>query len=451
MNYEEKLATEPIGSLMIKMTIPAILAQLVNLLYSIVDRIYIGRIPNGTDALAGLGITSAVIILISAFSMIVGGGGAPVAAVALGKGERDNAGKILGNGFVLLIGFAVVTTAITYIFMRPLLFLIGASDMTIGYATDYLSIYLIGTFFVQISVGFVPFINIQGRPAIAMLAVVIGAVFNIILDPIFIYVLDMGVKGAATATVISQGFSAAWILIFLCSKKATLRLERKYMKLELKTLKNIFMLGVSPFVMASTESVIGFVLNGSLQKYGGDIHVSAFTVLQSAMQVASVPITGFSQGFTPIISYNYGHKNKERVKQGFKIVFVVMSLVNLFIIMALILFPEFFASLFTDDEALIALVGKVMPVFIAGMTIFGMQRACQSMFVALVQPKISLFIALLRKIILLVPFAIILPIIMGGNVMGVYLGEALADGIAAICCATLFFIKFPKILASMDK
>ncbi len=451
MNYEEKLATEPMGSLIVKMTIPAILAQLVNLLYSIVDRIYIGRIPDGTNALAGLGITSSVIILISAFSMIVGGGGAPVAAVALGKGDREHAGKILGNGFVLLTIFAIVTTLVTFIFMEPLLFLIGASENTIGYATDYLKIYLIGTFFVQISVGFVPFINIQGRPAIAMLAVVIGAVCNIILDPIFIYLFDMGVKGAATATVISQGFSAIWILWFLCSKKATLKLNFAYMKPDFKAIKDTFTLGVSPFVMSCTESVIGFVLNGSLKKYGGDIHVSAFTILQSAMQFASVPITGFSQGFTPIISYNYGHKNKARVKQGFKIIFAIMSLVNLFIALLLIIFPEFFASLFTDDTALIALVGDVMPIFMAGMTIFGMQRACQSMFVALVQPKISLFIALLRKIILLVPFALILPIILGGNVNGVYLAEALADGIAAICCTTLFFIKFPKILSSMDE
>lgn len=448
--YEEKLATQPMLPLIIKMTLPAILAQLVNLLYSIVDRIYIGRIPNGTDALAGLGITTSIIMLISAFSSIVGMGGSPIASIALGKGERERAGKILGNGFVLLIFFAIITSTIAYIFMQPLLFLIGASKQTIKYATDYLSIYLIGTVFVQISVGLVSYISCQGRPTIAMLSIIIGAVSNIILDPIFIYGFDMGVRGAALATIISQALSAIWVLRFLFSKNATLRLRKKYMKLEWKILSSMFAMGISPFVMTATESLIGFVLNGSLERYGGDLHVSAMTVLQSGMQIISVPMVGFAQGFVPVVSYNYGNRNKERVKEGFKIAFVVMTTLNLIMTSVLMIFPKFFARIFTDDILLIEKVGEVLPIFMAGMLIFGMQRACQNMFVALVQPKVSLFIALLRKVILLVPFALIFPVIMGENVIGVYIAEAMADGIAAVCCAIIFFITFPKILAKMD-
>ncbi|MDY3267583.1 MAG: MATE family efflux transporter [Phocaeicola sp.] len=442
--YEERLGTDPMLPLVFRMAIPAVAAQFVNLLYNIVDRIYIGHIPHiGTEALAGVGVTTSIVILISSFSAIVGAGGAPLAAMALGQGDRDRAGRILGNGFVMLIFFTLITSLVAYLFMKPILLLTGASEHTLPYAVDYLSVYLLGTLFVEISTGLNSFINSQGRPAIAMWSVVIGALLNIVLDPIFIFVFDMGVKGAAIATVISQAFSALWILRFLTSEKASLPLERKYMKLQRSVVMSVVALGVSPFIMASTESLVGFVLNGSL-KHFGDIYVSALAIMQSAMQFASVPLTGFAQGFVPVVSYNYGHAYKDRVKQCFKIVMTFMFGFNLFLILVMIIFPSYVASVFTSDEELISTVSSVMPLFLAGMSIFGLQRACQNMFVALGQARISIFIALLRKVILLVPLALLLPSFWGVN--GIFAAEAISDATAAICCTALFFWQFPKIL-----
>lgn len=445
--YEERLGTDPMLPLVFRMALPAVAAQMVNLLYNIVDRIYIGHIPHiGTDALAGIGVTSSVIILISSFSAIVGGGGASLAAIALGQGDRTRAGKILGNGFVLLILFTLFTSLLTYVFMKPLLMFIGASEHTLGYAVDYLSVYLLGTLFVELSVGLNTFINTQGRPAIAMWSVLIGAFLNIVLDPLFIFVLDMGVKGAAVATILSQACSAVWVLSFLTSRKASLPLERKYMKPDKRIILSTLALGISPFIMASTESLVGFVLNSSLKDFG-DIYISALTIMQSAMLFVSVPLTGFAQGFVPVAGYNYGHGNKERVKQCFKVVLTVMFSFNFVLIVLMILFPSVVSSAFTTDERLISTVEDVMPVFLAGMTIFGLQRACQNMFVALGQAKVSVFIALLRKVFLLIPLALILPHFMG--VMGVYAAEGISDATAAICCTVIFAIQFPKILKKM--
>lgn len=442
--YEERLGTDSMLPLVFKMALPAVIAQMVNLLYNIVDRIYIGHIPEiGTPALAGIGVAGSIIILISAFSAIVAGGGAPLAAIALGQGNRQQAGKILGNGFILLIFFTFFTSILSYIFMEPILMFTGASEQTIGYATDYLSIYLIGTLFVEISIGLNTFINTQGRPAIAMWSVVIGALLNIILDPLFIFVFDMGVKGAALATIISQMGTAIWVLLFLTSSRASLRLETRFMKPDKKVIGATLALGVSPFIMASTESLVGFVLNGTLKTFG-DIYVSALTVMQSAMLFVSVPLAGFALGFVPIVSYNYGHGNKQRVKECFKIVMTFMFLFNFILILLMMFFPSIIASAFTSDEKLIQTVTQVMPVFLAGMTIFGLQRACQNMFVALGQAKVSIFIALLRKVILLVPLALILPHFMG--MIGVYAAEAISDATAAICCTIIFAIQFPKIL-----
>lgn len=447
--YEERLGTERMLPLVFKMALPAVAAQFVNLLYSIVDRVYIGHIPGiGTDALAGVGVTTSLIVLISSFSAIVGGGGAPLAAIALGQGDRQRAGKILGNGFVLLIFFTLFTSTIAYTFMEPILLFTGASENTLGYAVDYLSIYLLGTVFVQISTGLNTFINAQGRPAIAMYSVLIGALLNIILDPIFIFQFGMGVKGAALATIISQACSAAWVLSFLFSRRASLPLEKRHMKLNRKILLSMLALGVSPFIMASTESMVGFVLNSSLKAFG-DIYVSALTVLQSAMQFASVPLTGFAQGFVPIVSYNYGHGDGKRVKECFRIVLITMFLFNLLLMLLMILLPSTVASAFTSDARLIDTVRWTMPVFLAGMTIFGLQRACQNMFVALGQARISIFIALLRKVILLIPLALILPHFWG--VTGVYAAEAISDATAAICCTVLFFWQFPKILKKIQR
>lgn len=444
-SYEERLGTDPMLRLIFRMALPAVAAQFVNLLYAIVDRVYIGHIPGiGTDALAGVGVTMSIVILISSFSAIVGAGGAPLAAIALGQGNRERAGKILGNGFVLLLLFTVVTSSLAYLFMEPVLLLTGASEHTLGYAEDYLSVYLLGTLFVELSVGLNAFINTQGRPGIAMTSVLIGAAMNIVLDPVFIFGLDMGVKGAALATILSQACSAGWVLHFLFSRQASLPLERRYMKLDKGIVLSMLALGVSPFIMASTESLVGFVLNGSL-KHFGDIHVSALAILQSAMQFASVPLVGFAQGFVPVASYNYGHGYKDRVRSCFRISLITMFSFNFVLMLLMICFPSVVASAFTDDEVLIGTVRCVMPVFLAGMTIFGLQRACQNMFVALGQARISIFIALLRKVILLIPLALLLPRFWGVN--GIYAAEAISDATAAVCCTLLFAWKFPKILS----
>ena len=442
--YEERLGTDRMLPLVFRMALPAVAAQIVNLLYSLVDRIYIGHIPGiGTDALAGIGVTSSVIILISAFSSIVGSGGAPLAAIALGQGDRERAGRILGNGFVLLCLFTVVTSAAAYAFMEPLLLAIGASERTLGYAVDYLSVYLLGTLFVEVSVGLNSFINTQGRPAIAMWSVVIGAVLNIVLDPLFIFVLDMGVKGAAVATVMSQACSAWWVVHFLTSREASLRLERRHLRPDKRVILSTFALGVSPFIMASTESLVGFVLNSSLKAYG-DIYISALAIMQSAMLAVSVPLTGFAQGFIPIVSYNYGHGDRQRVKDCFRIVLGVMFGFNLLLVLFMVLCPHLVAAAFTTDAALVDAVERTMPVFLAGMTIFGLQRACQNMFVALGQAKVSVFIALLRKVILLVPLALLLPRWMG--MMGVFAAEGISDATAAVCCTLIFACQFPRFL-----
>lgn len=447
-SYEERLGTDPMLRLIFRMALPAVAAQFVNLLYAIVDRVYIGHIPGiGTDALAGVGVTMSIVILISSFSAIVGAGGAPLAAIALGQGNRERAGKILGNGFVLLLLFTVVTSSLAYLFMEPVLLLTGASEHTLGYAEDYLSVYLLGTLFVELSVGLNAFINTQGRPGIAMTSVLIGAAMNIVLDPVFIFGLDMGVKGAALATILSQACSAGWVLRFLFSRQASLPLERRYMKLDKGIVLSMLALGVSPFIMASTESLVGFVLNGSL-KHFGDIHVSALAILQSAMQFASVPLVGFAQGFVPVPSYNYGHGYKDRVRSCFRISLITMFSFNFALMLLMICFPSVVASAFTDDEVLIGTVRCVMPVFLAGMTIFGLQRACQNMFVALGQARISIFIALLRKVILLIPLALLLPRFWGVN--GIYAAEAISDATAAVCCTLLFAWKFPKILSRIS-
>lgn len=442
--YEERLGSEKMLPLILRMALPGVAAQLINLLYSIVDRVYIGHIPQfGTDALAGIGVTSSIIMLITAFSAIVGIGGAPLASIALGRGDRERAEYILGNGLLLLVIFSIITAAISYLFMEPILLFTGASQNTLPYATDYLKVYLIGTIFVQIVTGLNSFISAQGRPAIAMYSVLLGAVINIALDPIFIYTLNMGVKGAALATIISQCCSAAWILIFLFSKNASLRLNLKYLKPQKNVILMTLALGMSPFIMASTESLVGFVLNGSL-KHFGDIHVSTMAIIQSALLFTTVPMTGFAQGFVPIVSYNYGRGNSARVKECFKISLIIMALFNALLTLFIILCPTLVSSIFTNDVELISVVREFMPIFFIGMVLFGIQRTCQNMFVALGEPKISIFIALLRKVILLIPLALTLPNFMG--VTGIYTAEAVADAIAAIICTIIFFAQFPRIL-----
>ena len=451
ISREERLASARLLPLIMSMALPAIVAQFINLLYNIVDKIYIGHIPEiGSDALAGIGITHSVIILISAFSQIVSGGGAPRAAIALGKGDRERAEKILANGVTMLCFFTVACMAVVYTFKEPILYLSGASQSTYGYAVQYLNIYLIGTIFVHITVGLNAFITCQGRSGIAMISVLIGAVMNILLDPLFIFVFDMGVKGAALATVLSQATSAIWILLFLFSGKASLRIKPSLMKPDLKIIASVCSLGIAPFVMASTESFVGFVLNNGLKTYGGDIYISALTVMQSAIQIVGVPLSGFTQGVTPVISYNFGAGNKKRVKNAFLISLAIMCGFNFVMIMSMILMPKVFASIFTSDAELIAVVAKTMPVFLAGMTIFGLQRACQNTFVALGQSVISLFIALLRKVILLIPLAIVLPRFVTPQVNGVFLAEPIADAVCALLCTGIFLLTFKKMLSKCE-
>ncbi|MGN0813651.1 MAG: MATE family efflux transporter [Candidatus Coproplasma sp.] len=454
MNSERVLREEKIWKLCLKMGLPCVLAQVVNLLYNVVDRIYIGNMPEvGGAALGGLGLCAPILTLIAAFSSFVSGGGAPLAAKALGEGNGDRAKRILNNGFVLLVVFSVSLGLIAYIFKQPLLYVIGAGESNFGYANDYLSIYLTGTLFVQLATGLNTFLTAQGKSGTAMVSVVIGAVLNIALDPLFIFTFGMGIKGAALATVISQFISATFVICALLNKRATLRINPAYMRPDLKIIGSIFSIGVAPFVMAATESVIGFALNGRLKYYGdmtelgGDNYVSTLTVLQSAMMLITVPISGFTQGVTPVISFNFGAKNAERLKKSYFFTLgVCFSYCTLFAIVMMCA-PRMFGAMFTSDEILLSLTEKYLPVFIAGMLIFGVQRACQTTFVAVTEAKISLFIAILRKIILLVPLAYILPLFMG--VGGVFWAECIADATAATICGTIFFFRFRKILKGL--
>jgi len=446
MTREERMATESVGKLMVSMTLPAILAQIINILYSIIDRIYIGHMEGvGANALTGVGVTFCITVFISAFSAFISNGAAPLAAIWLGKGDREHAEKILGNSVSFLVICTAVLMAFFYVFQRPLLYMFGASDATIGYATDYLSIYLAGTLFVELSLGLNAFIICQSQPKIAMLSVLVGAVANIILDPVFIFVLRMGVKGAATATVISQALSAAWVMHFLLGKKSSLKIHKSCLRLEGRIMKSVFSLGISPFIMSATESFISIVLNHGLQSYGGDLHVGSLTIMQSIMQLFSAPISGFTQGMTPIVSYNYGAGNFERVKQLYRWMIGVCFGFRFLTTATTMLFPAFYAGFFTSETELIALVEQVMPVFMAGMLVFGMQNGIQPTFLALGQAKISLFIAVLRKIILLIPLAVILPRFMG--VMGIYYAEPVSDFISVATATVLFMLNIKKILS----
>ena len=414
------MATESIGRLMAGMTLPAILAQIINILYSIIDRIYIGHMEGvGANALTGVGVTFCITVFISAFSGFINSGAAPLAAIWLGKQDRDRAEKILGNSVSFLVICTVALMAIFYAFQRPLLYQFGASDATIEYAVDYLT---------------------------AMMSVLIGAVANIILDPIFIFGLHMGVKGAAVATVISQALSAAWVTGFLLSDRSSLKIRKKCLRLERGILVSIFSLGISPFIMRATESFISIVLNHGLQAYGGDLHVGALTIMQSVMQLFAAPIGGFTQGMTPIISYNYGAGNFGRVKQLYRWMIGLCFGFMVITTATTMLFPEFYARFFTNETVLVELVGKVMPVFMAGMLVFGLQNGIQPTFLALGQAKVSLFIAVLRKIILLIPLAVILPRFFG--VMGVYYAEPVSDIISATTASVLFLLNIRKILSA---
>ena len=443
---ESRMGTERIGRLMVSMAVPSIIAQIINILYNIVDRIYIGHIPGvGAAALTGVGITFPIITLISAFSAFVGMGGAPLAAIWMGKGDRKHAEKILGSGACLLVIFTIVLMAVFYLFQKPFLYMFGASDATIGYSLDYMSIYLLGTLFVELALGLNPFIISQGRSRIAMISIVIGAVVNIALDPLFIFVFGWGVKGAAIATVLSQAVSAAWNVNFLMGKKSSLRLSFCNIRPDFRIMGQICSLGISPFIMRATESLISIVLNRGLQMYGGALYVGSLTIMQSVLQLFSAPLTGFTQGVQPIISYNYGAGKFDRVKKLYRSMIAVSFTISFVANMTAMCFPALYASLFTNDEELIGLVSRVMPVFLFGMLFFGLQNGIQPTFLALGQAKISLFIAMFRKVILLVPLALVLPRFFG--VMGIYYAEPISDIISAATACILFALNIKKILS----
>lgn len=446
---KERLGTEPLGRLMVSLAVPAVAAQLINVLYNIVDRIYIGHIRGyGDIALTGVGVTFPIIMLISAFSAFAGMGGAPLASIELGKKDIRKAEQILGNSAGMIVLFSIVLTIGFSIFKTPVLYAFGASEVTIGYAKSYIGIYLVGTIFVQIAVGLNTFISGQGESKVAMLSVVIGALLNICLDPVLIFVLDMGVKGAALATVVSQAVSAAWVIRFLTSKRSSMKLKTEHMRLKTEIVVRIAGLGVSPFIMQSTESMVGITLNSGLQNYGGDLYVGTMSIMTSIMQLILIPVQGISQGVQPIISYCYGAGDKDRVKGTFTRLLISGLLGTLILGGVAVLAPGVYAGIFTNNEDLIRLTCQVMPVYFLGITIFGLQSACQSTFLALGQAKVSLFIALLRKVILLIPLAVIFPKFMG--VMGVYRAEPVADVISVVTTCVLFVLTMRKVLRDMD-
>ena len=443
------LGSAPIGKLMAKLALPSIVAQVINILYNIVDRIYIGHIEEGSSlALTGLGICFPIITLISAFSAFAGAGGAPLAAIELGKSEYDakakeKANEILGNVIIMIIGFSLVLSVFFYLFKEPILLAFGASENTLPFATDYLEIYLIGTLFVQISIGLNPFISCQGFAKTAMTSVIIGAVANIILDPIFIFGLNLGVRGAAFATVISQGISAIWIIRFLASKKSALPLSVKIIRFRPKIIGKISSLGISPFIMQSTESAIFVVFNSGLQKYGGDLYVGAMTIMQSIMQMCFVPLSGFTDGVQPILSYNYGAKKIDRVKDAIKKMLVISFSASIVMGVLVPLFPMQIARIFTSNIDLLLVTCQVLPIYFGAVWIFGIQMAAQRTFVGLGKAKTSLFIALLRKVILLIPLALILPNFIGVN--GILWAEPIASTISAITSGIFLFFTYKEL------
>lgn len=447
---EADLGNDPVGRLLFTLAAPAITSQVVNALYNVVDRMYIGHIPGeGAAALTGLGVCFPLIMLISAFANLIGMGGAPRASIMMGHGDEKAAERILGNCFATLVALAAGLTAFSFLFMRPMLTLFGASEATIGYATDYMEIYAAGTIFVQITLGMNSFITAQGFSKTSMMTVVIGAVTNIALDPIFIFVLGMGVRGAAWATVISQAASAAWALRFLCGGRTVLKLRRENMRISRSVIMPCVALGLAPFIMQSTESLLVLSFNSSLLKYGGDLAVGAMTIASSVMQFAMLPVHGLTQGSQPIVSYNYGAGNPERMKQAF-VLLLKSSLVYTAALWALsLLCPGLFVMIFTGDPELSAAARWAMRIYMASVVLMGAQTACQQTFVALGNSKTSSFLALLRKIILLIPFIYIMPHFFDDKVFAVFFAEPVADFLAVAATVTLFSREFRRLLRSM--
>lgn len=441
-----------VGKLLFQLALPAITAQIINVLYNMVDRMYIGHIPKvGAQALTGVGVTMPVIMAISAFAALVSMGGAPRASIMMGKKKADEAEKILGNCTFTLVITAILLTIVFLVFGRDILMVFGASENTIDYALDYMNIYCLGTIFVQLALGLNAFISAQGFAKVSMYTVMLGAISNIILDPVFIWGFGMGVKGAALATIISQGLSSVWVLKFLCSDKSILRLKKENFRFVPSIMLPCIALGTSPFIMQFTESVLAVCFNTSLLKYGGDMAVGAMTILNSVMQFSMLPLQGLTQGAQPITSYNYGAGNKDRVKGVFKVL-VLSCLTYSTLIWAFSMFaPGVLAGIFTADQELINFTKWALRVYMAMSCIFGVQIACQQTFIALGNAKASVFLALLRKVILLIPLIFLLPLFFENKVMAVFLAEPVADTLAVCTTATMFFFSFRKTLGQIEQ
>ena len=444
------LGTEPIGKLLFRLSVPTVCAQLINMLYNIVDRIYIGHMPgDGSLALTGVGICMPIIMFVSAFAALIGAGGAPRASIFMGRGDHPSAKKTLGQCFTLQTIVSLIITALLLLFARPMLMAFGASENTLPYAADYLSIYLFGTCFVQLTLGLNPYISAQGRAMTAMSSIIIGAALNIVLDPIFIFALNMGVRGAALATVLSQAASCTWILCALASEKASIRLERRFVRFDKAILLGTVALGISPFTMVFTESAVQVVLNRGMMTYGGDMYVGTITIIASVVQLFSTPLHGYTNGVQPLLSFNYAAGKLDRVRKTFKYLLFSTLAITMSYCTLIELFPRVFIRLFAQDEALIELTVKGLRIYSLGLGIFGLQNAIQSMFVGLGQAKVSLFIAILRKIILLIPLALVLPTFLGVN--GVYIAEPIADITSASIATGLMLYHFNKILARREQ
>ena len=447
----EFLGKEPIGKLLFKLSIPTVLAQLINMLYNLVDRIFIGRMDEVGDlALTGVGVCLPVIILVSAFAALVSSGGAPRASIFMGKKDNVTAEKIMGNCFFLQIIISIILTIIMLLFNKEILYLFGASQNTIEYALEYMNIYAVGTIFVQLTLGMNAYITAQGFSKVAMITVIIGAVFNIALDPLLIYGLNMGVKGAALATIISQSVSCIFVLSFLFSKKSILKLKINNFKIDLKLVLPCLALGLAPFIMQASESIIIVCFNSSLLKYGGDIAVGAMTILSSVMQFAMLPLQGLAQGAQPISSYNFGAKNKARVVKTFKLLLIISISYSTILYLLLMLFPNIFVSLFTTKTELISFTVKVLRIYFAVLLIFGVQTACQMTLVSTGNAKSSIIVAAVRKFVLLLPLIYLMPLLMEDKTIAVYTAEPVADFIAVSFTAILFYFQFNKSLKTLE-
>ena len=451
MNQDKTfLGTEPVGKLLRKLAIPTVAAQIVNMLYNVVDRIYIGHMPGDGDlALTGLGVCMPVILIVSAFAALVASGSAPRASIAMGQGDHDTAEKILGSSFTLQIGISLVLTAALLLWGDDLLLAFGASGNTIGYAWDYLRTYAIGTLFVQLTLGMNAFITAQGFAEIGMRTVLIGAGANILLDPLFLFAFGMGVRGAALATVLSQGLSCIWVLRFLTGERTLLRLKRKTLRLRPKLILPCVALGLSAFIMQASESVISVCFNTSLLKYGGDIAVGTMTILSSVMQFAMLPLQGISQGAQPILSFNYGARNSGRVRETFRLLVKTCLTYSVTLWVLIQLFPRLFVGMF--NTAMVDYAAAPLRIYCAALFLFGIQLACQMAFLSIGYAACSIIVAVLRKFVLLIPLIYLLPRLLADQTMAVFLAEPVADAIAVTCTAILFAVEFRKAMRRLDQ